>query len=51
MQYLARAAGPLRQAAVTEVRGAAFVDDGGIVLEAQLDVFEELGCVFLILVR
>lgn len=46
MQYLARAADTVGQAAVTEVRGTAFVDDGRAVFEAQLDVFEEVGRVF-----
>lgn len=51
VQYLARAADAVGQAAVTEVRGVAFVDDGCVVLETQHGVLEEVGRVFLIFVR
>ena len=51
VQYLTCPADALCQATVTEVRGAAFVDDGGVIREGQLDVFEEFGRVVLIFVR
>ena len=51
MKYLTCPADAFGQPAVTEVRGAAFVDDGSAVREGQLDVLEEFGRVFLIFVR
>ena len=51
MQYLARAAGSLRQATVTFVDGVALADDGCARLEAELRFFEEVRRVFLIFVR
>jgi len=50
MQYLARAADTVGQAAVTFVDGVALVDDGRAVFEAQPDILEEVGGVFLIFV-
>jgi hypothetical protein len=51
VEYLAGAAGPLRQATVAQVAGVALVRDGRVVFETQFYFVEEGWRVFLIFTR